>query len=424
MKPILVAENISKKYTKKADQHLNYGVRDFFAELLGRSGNLEMREDEFLAVENASFCLYPGDTLALIGRNGCGKTTTLRMLNGTLKPDSGSIQINGRVQALISLGTGFDQKLPGLENIYNAAAVLGLNSRETRSIVDEVVDFSELEDFIDSPVGTYSSGMTARLGFSVAVHLNPEILLIDEILGVGDHMLQNKCAAKMQQMKKDGVTMILVPHSEGKIIQLCEQSLWMHKGKTMKIGNSADVVASYLSFLDKLAVSKLPQDNASIDQEKPIETSKGLLYGAIFDDTDNVEDLNVDFVVNGSKCQAFPTHSTVTIEYDFLSKTTTNNLTVTLVFYKKEDGFHYGKISTSNGTLLKHIRSGRVHCKVTIDDFNINPGTYVMVMVICEGHSFLYRNVVQEFVVENDGNLKWGIMDFSYHYEVLTNTPA
>ena len=182
MKPVVIAEDISKKYSRNADTHLSYGVSDLFRELFGRNSERALRTDEFFAVDSVSFHLYPGDSLALIGRNGSGKTTVLKMLNGLIKPDKGSIVMDGRVQALINLGAGFNPALSGRDNIYSSSSLMGLSSKETAAIVDEVVEFSELEEFIDSPVGTYSSGMKARLGFSVCVHLKPDILLIDEIL--------------------------------------------------------------------------------------------------------------------------------------------------------------------------------------------------------------------------------------------------
>ena len=256
MRPVIVVENVSKKFSRKINTHLNYGIRDLMAEILGRNRDTQLRQDEFLAVDDLSFALYPGDSFALIGRNGCGKTTTLNMLNGTLKPDAGKIIIDGQVQALIALGAGFDPKLSGRENIFNAAAVLGLKHKETRAIIDEVVDFAELDDFIDSPVQTYSSGMYARLGFSVAVHLKPEILLIDEILSVGDHAFQNKCFTKMQQLKKEGLTIVLVSHAHTRVIQLCEKAIFMHQGKTVKAGPSKEVVKAYLSFLDDQEAKK------------------------------------------------------------------------------------------------------------------------------------------------------------------------
>lgn len=421
MKPIVVIENVSKKFTRKANVHLNYGIRDLMAEILGYNRDTQLRQDEFLAVDDLSFALYPGDSFALIGRNGCGKTTTLNMLNGTLKPDAGKIIIDGQVQALIALGAGFDPKLSGRENIFNAAAVLGLKQKETRAIIDEVVDFAELDDFIDSPVQTYSSGMYARLGFSVAVHLKPEILLIDEILSVGDHAFQNKCFGKMQELKKSGVTIVLVSHAHTRVVQLCEQAIWMHQGKTLKAGLSKEVVKSYLAFLDDQEAKKLKKANHQPEKKGEVIKKKKpppQLYGAIYDELDKIDNLQVSFLVGNREVDNLKVHDELVIQYRFDLKRTVKDLNVTLGFFRKDDGLVMTGISTLNGDVIKHIHSGCVSCRVTIPDFNLNPGKYVLVLPIHEGHSYLYRNVVKEFVVTGNKGMTWGIMDFKYDYQV------
>ncbi len=422
MKPVIVVENVSKKFSRRTDAHKQYGIKALLKELRGQSQDTDLRQDEFLAVDDISFALYPSDTLALIGRNGCGKTTTLKMLNGTLKPDAGKIIIDGRVQALIALGAGFNPKLSGRENIYNAAAVLGLSGKETRSIIDEVVDFSELDDFIDSPVQTYSSGMGARLGFSVAVHLKPEILLIDEILSVGDFAFQNKCFAKMQQLKTEGVTVVLVSHAHTKVIQLCEQAIWLHQGKAFKTGPSKEVVKAYLDFLEKQEAAKLKQANTTIAKKKgaaPQPKRPSQLYGAIYDGFDHIDNLQVALLVDGREVNSLKIHDELVIEYSFDLKMSFSDLNVSLNFHRKDDGLFFTTISTLNGDMIKHIRSGRVQCRVTIPDFNLNPGKYILLMPIHEGHSYLYRNVVKEFVVTGSDRITWGLMDFNYQYEVI-----
>jgi len=421
MKPIVVIENVSKKFTRKANAHLNYGIRDLMGEILGRSRNTELRQDEFLAVNDISFALYPGDTFALIGRNGCGKTTTLKMLNGLIKPDAGKIIIDGRVQALIALGAGFNPKLSGRENIYNAAAVLGLNSKETRAIMDEVIDFAEVDDFIDSPIQTYSSGMKARLGFSVAVHLKPEILLIDEILSVGDYAFQNKCFGKMQELKKSGVTIVLVSHVHTRVIQLCEQAIWMHQGKTIKAGLSKEVVKCYLAFLDDQEAKKLEKTNHQPEKQSEVTQKKkpsSQLYGAIYDDLDKIDNMQVSFLVGNREVETLRVHDELIIQYSFDLKSPVKDLNVSLNFCRKEDGLLFNTISTLNGDMIKHITSGNVSCKVTIPDINLNPGKYVLVMPIHEGHSYLYRNVVKKFLVTGSNRMTWGIIDFKYEYQV------
>ena len=249
--PNIVAKNLSKRYSRNANQHRGYGLSDLFRELLGRTPQPELRRDEFYAVHEASFEIHPGDSFALIGRNGSGKTTILKMLTGLVKPDTGEVTLEGRVQALINLGAGFNPELSGRENVHNSAALMGLNAAGTNEIIDEVISFAELEEFIDSPVETYSSGMKARLGFSVAVHLKPDILLVDEILSVGDYGFQNKCFHKLQELKRSGVTLVLVSHSPTSVIQLCDRALWIHDGRTMKIGKASEVVKEYIDFLEE-----------------------------------------------------------------------------------------------------------------------------------------------------------------------------
>lgn len=420
MKPVIVVENISKKFSRRLDSHRDYGARDLMNEILGRNQKAMLRQDEFWAVRDLSFELYPGDTLALIGRNGCGKTTTLKMLNGTLKPDSGKILIDGRVQALIALGAGFNGKLSGLENIYNAAAVLGLSGKETRAIIDEVVDFAELDDFIDSPVQSYSSGMYARLGFAVAVHLKPEILLIDEILAVGDYAFQNKCFRKMHQLKTEGVTVILVSHSHTHVIQLCEQALWLHHGKTVNKGPSKDVVKSYLDLLDEQEAQKSKKDNgSSAKQPAPPKKTSAQLYGAIYDSTDEIDNLQVTFWVDNCEADHLKVHDHLVIKYSFDLKIPPRDLNISLNFYRQDDGLLFSTISTLNGDLLKNVHAGQISGQVTIPDFNLNPGKYVLVMPIHEGHSYLYRNVVKEFIVTGHDGMTWGLIDLKYTYRVL-----
>ncbi|HIP72872.1 MAG TPA: ABC transporter ATP-binding protein, partial [Anaerolineae bacterium] len=194
MTDILVnVENVSKKFCRNLKRSLWYGVKDVGAEMFGRgSERIELRSQEFWAVKDVSFQLKRGETLGLIGHNGAGKTTMLRMLNGLIKPDTGRITVRGRIQALIALGAGFNPVLTGRENIYVNASVLGISKAETDRRFDQIVDFSGIEEFIDTPVQSYSSGMVVRLGFSIAAHLEPDILLVDEVLAVGDLAFKTK----------------------------------------------------------------------------------------------------------------------------------------------------------------------------------------------------------------------------------------
>lgn len=446
MEPILMAEEVSKVYSRNASSHLSYGLRDLLDEIFGRSKNETLRKDEFLAVNSVSLALNRGDTLALVGRNGSGKTTLLKILNGLVKPDRGRVVVRGRVQAMINLGAGFAPSLSGRDNIYNSASLMGLNRHETTAILDEIIDFSELEEFIDSPVNTYSSGMKARLGFAVAVHLRPEILLIDEILAVGDFAFQNKCFTKMQQLKKNGMTIVLVSHSHTRVIQLCETALWLHKGKTVQVGPSQDTVQSYLAFLEEqekqklekvingppparaaptVQTAKAPAASTTAQSTKtppaaarpaPAKAA-GDLYGPAYAAPEWLQGFWVELLVDGREAVAVPLHSPVCIRYGFTLAQPVKDLNVTIAFYRN-DGLLMSSISTLNGNLLKSVHEGRVQCEVRIPDFDLAPGSYVLVMPIHEGHSYLYRQVVKEFMVVSGGLMTWGIKEFRYEYRI------
>lgn len=427
MDPIVQVEHVCKKYSRNANAHLSYGLGDLFRHLLGRKPSLELRKDEFFAVKDVSLELEPGETLALIGRNGSGKSTLLKMMNGLVKPDAGRIVMNGRVQALINLGAGFNGALSGTDNIYNSAALYGFNRRQTRAIADEIVAFAELEEFINSPVETYSSGMKARLGFAVSVHLQPDILLIDEILSVGDHAFQNKCHRRMQDLKKRGVTIVLVSHAHTRVMQLCQRALWLHKGVCMQLGESKEVVSAYLNFLEGSDAApdtakppvKTAADNpgAPAPHVSPAPKKKAELFSPIHTPAEGVCGLQVRMTVNGKEADRIPIHSTVAIEYEFLLTRPVADMNVTLGFFR-EDGERISGISTLNGDLLKNMHEGRIRCKVVIPDFNLAPGNYVLILPIHEGHSYLYRDVVRTFSVTSNEKLVWGVLDLNHTYSV------
>jgi lipopolysaccharide transport system ATP-binding protein len=198
------------------------------------------------AVRDVSFAVDRGEAFGIIGRNGSGKSTLLKLISGILKPTTGSVRVNGRVAALIELGAGFHPEITGRENIYINGIMLGLSRREIEARFDQIVAFSGIPDFIDQPVKTYSSGMYVRLGFAVAVHVDPDILLIDEVLAVGDEEFSAKCVAKIQEMKYRGVTLVFVTHQLDQVRNLCDRALWIDHGEPETIGDPVRVVDAYL----------------------------------------------------------------------------------------------------------------------------------------------------------------------------------
>ncbi len=251
MSEVLVnVENISKKFCRSLKRSLWYGVQDMALELTGRSKqHYSLRDEEFWAVKDVSFQLKSGEALGIIGHNGAGKTTLLRMLNGLIKPDAGSITVRGRMQALIALGAGFNPVLSGRENIYVNASVLGFSKAEIDRIYDQIVEFSGIEEFIDMPVQSYSSGMAVRLGFSVAAHMEPDILLVDEVLAVGDLAFKTKCQLRIQELRESGVAIILVSHNLHTISHTCARTITLEKGRVLYDGDTETAIDVYRASL-------------------------------------------------------------------------------------------------------------------------------------------------------------------------------
>lgn len=249
---LVTVNNVSKKFCSNLRQSLWYGVKDLGTELIGKTRDAEtLRKNEFWAVRDVSLEVKRGETLGLIGHNGAGKTTMLRMLNGLIKPDQGIIKIQGRMQALIALGAGFNPILTGRENIYINASVLGFTKHQIDNLFDRIVDFSGLEEFIDMPVQSYSSGMAVRLGFSVAAHLEPDVLLVDEVLAVGDLEFKTKCQVRIQELRNSGVAIILVSHNLHTISHICNRAITFEKGKVIFEGDTEKAIDIYRASLVK-----------------------------------------------------------------------------------------------------------------------------------------------------------------------------
>ena len=251
-KEVLVrVENVSKKFCRSLKKSLWYGIKDIGSELTGRKYEHELRPDEFWSMKDVSFELRRGECLGLIGRNGAGKTTLLRMLNGLIKPDRGSIEINGKVGGLIALGAGFNPILTGRENIYVNGSILGLSKAEIDAKLEEIIEFAELGEFIDAPVQTYSSGMTVRLGFAVAVVLiEPDILLLDEVLAVGDMGFVLKCFRKIDLLIPK-CAVIFVSHSMPQVSRIATDIVLLEKGQPVYQGkNVSEGIDLYYSKFD------------------------------------------------------------------------------------------------------------------------------------------------------------------------------
>lgn len=248
MTPAIELADVTKVYRR-------YGGRRFAtlkSALLQRSLLRDLSPSEtFPALQHVSFTVTPGRTFGVIGRNGSGKSTALKLVAGITKPTTGHVTVRGRVSALIELGAGFHPEISGRENVYINGIMLGLSKREVAQRFDEIVEFAELERFIDAPVKTYSSGMYMRLGFAVAIHVDPDLLLVDEVLAVGDEAFTHKCLDKFAEFRRRGKTILLVTHSLSVVERFCDEALWLEGGRVSAQGDPRRVVDAYLTAVEK-----------------------------------------------------------------------------------------------------------------------------------------------------------------------------
>jgi lipopolysaccharide transport system ATP-binding protein len=252
---VVVADGVSKKFCKSLKYAVRYGVADIVRATFSLGGNSSgmLRDQEFWAVHGVSFKLEKGEALGVIGPNGSGKSTLLKLLNGIFMPDEGVVKIKGRVGALIEVGAGFHPMLTGRENIYVNGAILGMSRREIERKFTRIADFAEIGEFLDAPVKTYSSGMFVRLGFSIAVHSDPDILLVDEVLAVGDYNFQRKCFEKIRSGVKRGMSLVLVTHSMNSLVSVADRAILLGKGKVKFSGSTKGVIDRYIEESNKNA---------------------------------------------------------------------------------------------------------------------------------------------------------------------------
>ncbi len=247
--PVVSVSSLSKKYCRELRRTMWYGLCDIAREFYWRMGQNEsgmLRQAEFWSLKNVSFELRRGESLAVIGANGAGKSTLLKVLYGLIKPDAGQVRIRGRISALIELGTGFNPVLSGRENVYVNAAILGLTRRQASRFLDQIAEFAELDEFMETPVQYYSSGMKARLSYAVAAHLNPDVLLIDEVLAVGDISYQRKCVNHMLKYLGNGGSLIFVSHSPYQIQSVCQRGIVLEHGQLTFSGTAVESLNYYL----------------------------------------------------------------------------------------------------------------------------------------------------------------------------------
>ena len=376
METVIEIENITKKFKLYSDRPMSLKEKII--------KGLKNEYKEFYALKDVSFKVKKGSTIGLIGKNGSGKSTLLKMINRTMFPDKGKIKIKGKIASLIELGAGFHPELSGRENIYNNATIFGFTKEEIDKRIPEIIAFSELEDFIDNTLRTYSSGMYARLAFSVAIHVDADILLVDEILGVGDINFQAKCANKIYEMKNKGTTIILVTHDMSTIDRLCDYAVWLEKGKKILEGSPKEIENAYLKFMAEKQEERQKEENLKskennigkikvLDDKKIKITHLGEHFGngdIIFTSCKLLDEKGIDR-------RSFNTGQNIKLQAEYLCQVDPKDLQVNIGFEisNTQGTYIYGTNTSREGyKKLKLQKEGII--EVELENLNLLPGDY------------------------------------------------
>jgi lipopolysaccharide transport system ATP-binding protein len=407
---IIKVENLGKKYIIGHDRNaerafrsrslrdtLTHTARGFYQRLRHPlSPNSENTEiEELWALRNLEFEIAAGDRVGIIGRNGAGKSTLLKVLSRITEPTTGRIEIDGRVASLLEVGTGFHPELSGRENIYLNGAILGMTRAEIKSRFDEIVAFSEIEKFLDTPVKRYSSGMNVRLAFSVAAHLEPEILIVDEVLAVGDAQFQKKCLGKMEEVGREGRTVLFVSHNMAMITGLCERGILLHAGEMKSLGPVSEVVLGYYSDRGGQG-TKITFPNSN---EQPGDEIVRLLSAEVANE-------------NGNDCCEFKINSPVIVKLVYRVSRDSGRMIVPVFDVRTADGTYAFGISPEKRSLTSD--RGTFEFVGSIPPNFLNEGSYYLGVAI---HSFEGAHIVH--VLEKDAlsfNVKDVVDDRPYPY--------
>lgn len=384
MKPenAIEVKNVTKKFKVFLDK--GYTLKELT--LFSKRRKYEERE----VLKGISFEVKKGEAIGLIGHNGCGKSTTLKLLTRIMYPDSGTIEMRGRVSSLIELGAGFHPDMSGRQNIYTNASIFGLTRKEIDQRMDDIIAFSELEEFIDNPIRTYSSGMYMRLAFSVAINVDADILLIDEILAVGDANFQAKCFNKLREIKAEGTTIVIVSHALGQIEQICDRSIWIHDGLIRVEGRPKEIDLEYLDFMGQKrqlqSEKKVIEENleATVEQKEDKEAEEdtkikkrwgnGKARIKAIDITD----------IDGKKRSVFKTGEDITFKIEYEVKEKVNDATVGIGIFRS-DGIQCYGTNTKIDNFDKNDMFENGVAEIYIQKVNLLPGIYYLDFAIEEG---------------------------------------
>ncbi len=378
------------------------------------------RFEERKVLNDVSFSIKKGEAVGLVGRNGCGKSTTLKLLTRIIYPNEGSIELNGRVSSLIELGAGFHPDMSGRENIYINASIFGLSKKEIDERLDDIIKFSELKEFIDNPVRTYSSGMYMRLAFSVAINVDADILLIDEILAVGDANFQAKCFNRLREIKQTGTTIVIVSHSLGQIEQICDRSIWIKDGHIEADGNPKDVHFKYLDFMNEERIAQTEAERADIERETQRvkeERKKSSRTGDRRAEFTKVQMLNS----LGEHCTTLRTGDPMTLNLEYTVHEKVEDCVLGFAIMRSDGLWVYGTNTRIDRKPNFNIDKNGSY-KVKFNEINLLPGEYWCDVTIEYGEGIpvdYYRQAIKFEVVSNVTDA--GVVRLDHEWELHTN---
>ncbi len=374
---VIKVEGVSKKYCKSLRNSMLYGVADIGKNMLSLSCRpARLRPGEFWSVQDVSFEVKRGDVVGLIGPNGAGKTTLLKMIHGILLPDVGKVTIRGRVGALIAVGAGFHPLLTGRENIYINGAILGMSKEEIEEKFEAIVDFADIGDFLDAPVKHYSSGMFVKLGFSIAVHCEPDILLIDEILAVGDTAFQSKCYARLAETMKRGVAIVMVSHSMDSIRHMCKRAVFLWRGRVKEIGDADPVTLNYMKLVQEAEMEQIAARSANAQKETRVAPGekKGRITEVTFIDSADGE------------TKQFETGEGLKIRIRYIAFERIEKPVFAVHFHSNR--ILYASFISHEGDRLPAAVSGSGEALLSLPTLHLPAGVYTVGVVLSEGVEF------------------------------------
>ena len=388
----VIAKDIVKYYKKYSHKHKFLTLKSAF---VNRTLFADLKQDEtFAALKGVSFNVEEGKTLSIIGENGSGKSTMLKILAGISKPTSGDIVTRGRISALIELGAGFHPEISGRENVFINGIILGLTKKKIQERMDDIIKFAELEDFIDNPVKSYSSGMYMRLGFSIAINVDPDILLIDEVLAVGDASFVPKCLDKINEFKRKGKTIIFVSHDLSTVDRISDEVIWLKEGQVEMRGYPKRVIDAYLEYIGKRDVKKAETQHQ--EEEQDAEENREKRWGS-----KEIEIRNVKMIdKTGKEKYIYDADESFTIEFDVHAEKQETDFVFGIGIFNTEGISCYG-----TNTLIEDFKSldisGKGKIKIHVPALNLVNGTYYLDVAVHkrDGYPFDYHHFQYTFRV-------------------------